>query len=283
MIFDILISTMDSIDISKYFNLFVDWAVLFAPRALAAILIIFVGLKLIKKLNKYIKKGLEKSNVGVEIVQFMASTAEMVAKIVLILFAASIIGIKFSALFGILAAAGFAVGLALQGFLGNFASGLTIIFFRPYKVGDWVSIADTFGKVEGIQIFNTSLVTPGDKTLIIPNGQVTDNIIVNFSTRGRIRLELKVTMPYEESFPRVKSIILEAMKKVTYIHQAPETIVGIESYDSHNVQLAIRPYIDPDHYWEATFEVYGVIKNAFQENGVKVAYSEGVELGKIGA
>ena len=187
-----------------------------------------------------------------------------------------------TSLVALIAAAGFAVGLALQGNLGNFAAGITIMVFKPYKVGDWIEVQDKFGKVESIQIFNTILVTPGQKTLIIPNGQVVEGVITNFSTKGNIRLELSVTMPYQESFPRVRSIIEEALKEVRYILKTPKPEIGIESYDSHNIILSIRPFIDPENYWEATFEVNEAIKKAFNENAVKVAYSEGVELGPIG-
>lgn len=273
---------MESIDVQKYIELAADWAVGFVPKLIIAILIIYFGLKVVKKLSKVFSAILKKANIEIEIEEFLISLIDIFLKIVVFVIAASIIGIKLSALFGVLAAAGFAVGLALQGFMGNFASGLTIIFFKPYKVGDWVQIADTFGRVKNIEIFSTNLITPGDKTLIIPNGQVTDNIITNFSTRGKIRVELSVTMPYEESFPRVKSIILEAMKGADVILQNPPPVVGIESYDSHNIIVAIRPYILPDNYWEATFEVYALVKQAFKENNIKVAYSEGVELGPIG-
>ena len=139
-----------------------------------------------------------------------------------------------------------------------------------------------FGKVKAIQIFNTTLITPGDKTLIIPNGQVTDNIITNMSTEGKIRIELTVTMPYEESFPKVQEVIKNALTACSYILNEPEPLIGIESYDSHNLVVAIRPYINPDYYWDATFEVYGKVKQAFRDSGIKVAYSEGVELGPIG-
>ncbi len=274
---------MDSIDIEKYIGNIVDWAVATVPKLIVAGLILYIGFKVLKKVNVLVKAALAKAGVGKEIEQFLGSIIEVVLKGILVLIAASIVGIEFSALFGILAAAGFAIGMALQGFMGNFASGLTIIFFKPYKIGDWVSIADTFGRVEGIQIFSTTLTTPGEKTLIIPNGQVTDNIITNFSTRGKIRIELTVTMPYEESFPRIKTIILDCLKDVEYILQEPLPLVGIESYDSHNLVVAVRPYIYPDNYWDATFEVYSHIKAAFKEHGIKVAYSEGVELGPIGA
>lgn len=144
-------------------------------------------------------------------------------------------------------------------------------------------LSEKFGRVKSIKIFNTTLITPNDKTLVIPNGQVTDNIITNYSTLGKIRLELSVTMPYAESFPKVKQIILDALQDVSYILHDPEPVVGIESYDSHNINLAVRPYIIPDNYWHATYEVYEVIKSAFQKHDIKVAYSEGVELGSIGA
>ena len=273
---------MDSINFEKYYELITDWAVVFVPKLIISILVIYIGLKVVKKMSKFFSAVLKKANIEIEIEEFFLSLLNILLKIVVIVIAASIVGIEFSALFGILAAAGFAVGLALQGFMGNFASGLTIIFFKPYKVGDWVQISGTFGRVKNIEIFSTNLVTPGDKTLIIPNGKVTDDIITNYSTRGKIRIELSVTMPYEESFPRVKEIILDALSKADVVLQDPAPMVGIESYDSHNLIVAVRPYILPDDYWEATFEVYSRIKEAFNDHDIKVAYSEGVELGPIG-
>ena len=133
-----------------------------------------------------------------------------------------------------------------------------------------------------LQIFNTTLTTPNDKTLVIPNGQVTDNIITNFSTKGQIRLELNVTMGYAESFPKVKKVIEDALVDCEYILKDPAPLIGIESYDSHNIVIAIRPYILPDNYWDATFEVYRLVKDGFSANGIMAAYSEGVELGPIG-
>lgn len=260
-----------------------DGAVGFVPKMMMAIAAFVIGFWLVKKIDKIIRLSLEKSGISPEIGGFLGSILEMTMKFVVILFAASFIGFEVSSLLGVLAAAGFAVGLALQGFLGNFASGITIVFFKPYGVDDWVEVADKFGKVESIQIFNTTIVTPGGKTLIIPNGQVTDNVITNFSVKGKIKLELNVTIPYEESFPKVKPIILEALKHVEEVIQDPAPDVGIESYDSHNVVLAVRPSIHPDHYWKGTFSCYEAIKNAFNAHGIQVAYSEGVELGPIGA
>jgi len=266
----------------EYIKWVTDWAVSFVPRFILALLVLWLGMKLANRVFRIIRKAIQRSNIDREVEEFLGSMLNIVLKIAVIVIAASIVGVKFSALFGVLAAAGFAIGLALQGFLGNFASGLTIVFFKPYKVGDWVEISETFGRVQSIEIFSTTLITPGEKTLIIPNGQVTDNIITNFSTRGKIRLELQVTMPYEESFPKIKEIILNALENCPDILHDPAPIVGIETYDSHNIILAVRPYIHPDNYWNATFDVYSKIKEAFYKSNIKVAYSEGIELGDIG-
>ncbi len=273
---------MDSVKIEEYISKFTDWAVVFVPKLLMAVLIVIVGLFLVKRISKVIAMTFKKANLGIEVAGFLTSLLDILLKAIVFIFAASIIGFEVSTLLGVFAAAGFAVGLALQGFLGNFASGLTILFFKPYRVGDWVKVSDHFGKVNDIQIFNTTLETPNDKTLIIPNGQVTDNIITNFSTKGNIRLELAVTMPYEESFPKVKKVIQGALDSCSIILSEPGAQIGIEAYDSHSIVVAVRPYIHPDEYWNATFEVYSAIKKAFSENDIKAAYSEGVELGKIG-
>ena len=269
-------------NLEKYSQWALDAIVTFLPNILIAVAILVIGFWVIKKINKLALAALGRTGIPQEITSFFSSFLDIAMKAVVLLLAAGRLGFDATSLVALVAAAGFAVGLALQGFLGNFASGITIVFFRPYKVGDWVQVAEQFGKVEGIQIFNTTLVSPGKKTLIVPNGQVTDNVITNFSTKGHIRLELNVTMPYAESFPRVKKIILEALKDVPNIVNEPAPEVGIESYDSHNVVLAIRPFIDPDNYWNATYDTLARIKKAFSENGIQVAYSEGVELGPIG-
>lgn len=274
---------MDPEKIQKYLDLGLDWLVSFTPKIILALFILWLGFFLVRRIIPSIKKLLNKAKLDLEIVEFLSSVADVCLKLTVILIAAGIIGVKLTALLGVLAALGFAIGMALQGFLGNFASGLTILFLKPYKIGDLVTLADRFGRVEAIQIFNTTLITPNDKTLVIPNGQVTDNVITNFSAKGNIRLELNVTMPYEESFPKVQKVILAALEDSKYVLNNSETFIGIENYDSHNLIVAVRPFIHPDNYWAATYEIYALIKKAYYENNIKAAYSEGVELGPIGA
>ncbi len=255
----------------------------FAPKLVGAIAVLIIGMWIAKRLANVIEKLLNRSSLGPELSGFFMSMASIILKFVVVLIALGILGFEVSAVIGILAGAVFAIGLALQGFLGNFASGITIVFFKPYRVGDWVQIADFFGKVESIQIFNTTLITPGDKTLIIPNGKVTDDVITNFSMKGHMRLELSVTMPYAESFPKVKETIKNALDGYPLILKDPPPIIGMESFDSHNIIVTVRPYIHPDNYWEVTFDLHGRIKEAFHKEEIRVAYSEGVELGSIGS
>ncbi len=273
---------LENIDIQKYMTMLTDWAVVFVPKLILALLIWWIGFKIARFITGMVEKSIEKAGVDKEVGGFLSSMVDITLKFIVILAAAGTLGFAASSLLGVLAAVGFAVGMALQGFLGNFASGITIVFFKPYKVGDWVEISEKFGKVESIQIFNTTIITPGQKTLIIPNGQVTDNIITNYSKTGKLKLKLNVNMPYEESFPKVKQVILDALKDAPNILHEHGIDVGIATYDSHYIELVVRPYIHPDYYWDVTYDCFARIKTAFSNSGIQAAYSEGVELGKIG-
>ncbi len=263
-------------------NDLLDFSKEFLPKLAGAILVVVVGFWIIRKLAVVVRLSLQKAKFSKEVTPFIVSFLNIAMKVIVLLVAAGMVGIETTSIVGILAAAGFAVGLALQGSLGNFAAGILLMVTRPYKAGDMVEVNGKFGKVEEIHIFNTVLTTPGFKTLIIPNGKVIDDTIINFSAKGAIRLELNVSMPYEESFPKVEHIILSALKTVPQVLGDPAPEVGIETFDSHNVVLSIRPFVLPDDYWDGIFEVHRRVKAAFNSHGIKVAYSEGIELGPIG-
>ena len=269
-------------ELTTYWDTATALAVKYVPSLLLAIAVLVIGFWIIKKVSLIARKSLERANFNGDITPFLLSMLEIGLKVLVLLSVAGIVGIETASLVAVLAAAGFAVGLALQGSLGNFAAGIIILIFKPYKVGDWIEVKDKFGKVEEIQIFNTIIGTPGLKTLIIPNGQVIDEVVTNFSNKEFIRIELNVTMPYEESFPKVKEVILDVLNNTPKVVQNPAPEVGIESFDSHNIVLAVRPYVMPDDYWEVRFDAYARIKNAFSAHSIRVAYSEGVEIGAIG-
>ena len=257
--------------------------IFYIPKVLLAVAILWIGFKAIKKIEKIVDVSLEKVNISDTMRPFLNSLLSTVLKIVLILVAVSILGVELSGLVTIVAAMGFAIGLSLQGSLGNFASGILILFLKPYKSGDWIQVDDKFGKVNEIGIFNTIMTTPGNKLLIVPNSKITDDVVTNFSTKGVVRLELNAHIPYNQDFPFVKEIILRELQGLSSVLKDPVPEIGIDNFDTHNIQLAVRPFVHPDNYWKATFETHEAIKKAFCDNNIKVAYSEGIELGDIGA
>ncbi len=255
----------------------------YAPKVAGALLILLVGFRIINRLVRLAVNSMAAHRMGSDLAPFLGSIIGIGLKIMLLFTVAGVLGIDVASFVAVLAAAGFAVGLALQGSLSNFAAGIIIILFRPYRMGDWIQVpGEFFGQVEEVQIFNTVLATPGRKTLIVPNSQVINGVVTNYSRKGHIRIELTVLMGYAESFPRIKAIILESLRGIDIILQDPPPQVGIESYDSHNLIIAVRPFVRPDDFWQATFAVNEAIKAAFSANQIKMAYSDGVELGDIG-
>ena len=274
---------MEDFDFDKYLALIQEKAIIYIPKLLLAGLILWVGMKLINKLVTFLSKVLEKAGFDDTIRPFLVSMLNFVFKGALLLVCASILGVNLSSLVALLAAVGFAIGMALQGSLGNFASGILILTLKPYRSGEWIQVDDKFGKVEEIGIFSTTIISPGNKTLIIPNSKITDDVVTNYSKKGMVRLEINVTMPYAESFPRVKDIIKSAIKTVDNILAEPEVEIGIETFDSHSIELTVRPYVHPEDFWQVTFDAHEAIKKSFSDNSIKVAYSEGIELGNIGS
>ncbi|MDO6492918.1 MAG: mechanosensitive ion channel family protein [Cellulophaga sp.] len=268
--------------IGKYLQIATDKAVFFLPRIIGAGLVIWIGFKLVKKVLKMVGVALEKTGISKTLRPFVSSLVGVLLKGTALFIAASIVGADLTGLMAILAAVGFAVGMALQGSLGNFASGILILTLKPYKIDDWIQLEDKFGRVSEIGIFSTDIITPGNKVLIIPNSKITDSVVTNFSEKGMIRLELLVTMPYSESFPKVEKIIIDALLELPSVLKDPIPDIGIQTFDTHSIQLLVRPFVNPDDYWPVTFEANKAIKNAFSKHGIQVAYSEGVEMGAIG-
>jgi len=268
--------------LNEYLQIAIDKVVFFLPKIILAGVILWIGFKIVKKLVQLLGLALEKAGFSETLRPFIKSTSGIILKGAVLFAIASVIGADLTGLVAILAAAGFAIGMALQGSLGNFASGILILTLKPYKIGDWIQLDDKFGRVEEIGIFSTDVLTPGNKILIIPNSMITESVVTNYSERGKIRLELEVTMPYDESFPKVKQIIIDALLELPKVVKEPLPDVGIQNFDSHSIQLLVRPYVEPDDYWAVVFESNKVIKRAFNVNNIKVAYSEGVEMGAIG-
>ncbi len=254
----------------------------YVAKIAVAVLVVWIGLKIVRKLHQTIEKVMLKAGISDNIRPFLLNIIDVSLKAVVFFIALSVMGADLSGLVALVAAIGFAVGMSLQGSLGNFASGLLILTLKPYKVGDWIQLGDKFGRVEEIAIFNTKVITPGRKVLIVPNSKITDDIVTNYSEKGVIRLEIDIHVPYETDWKTVKEILHKAIYTVPKVLKEPEVEIGIADFDSHSLQIMVRPYVQPDDYWEVIFSAHEILKEALHQNGIAVPYSEGIEYGKFG-
>ena len=176
----------------EFLNIAIEKIIFFVPKLVLAGIIIWIGLKIISKITEMVRALLEKADFSPTVSPFIVSVLNVLLKIGLLFIVAAIIGADLTGFIAILAAAGFAIGMALQGSLGNFASGILVLSFKPYKVNDWIKIEDNFGRVDEIGIFNTKIITRDFNTLIVPNSKVTDSILTNYSEIGTRRVDFIV-------------------------------------------------------------------------------------------
>lgn len=266
-------------DLDKYIKLAYDYA----PKIALAVLVLIVGFIIIKTIIKILKNTLIKYDFDKDLVPFICSMSSAILKILLLFSVAEMVGIKTTSFIAMLAAAGFAVGMALQGSLGNFASGVMILIFKPYKAGDLIEVDGKTGWVEGVEIFNTLLKTATNQNVIIPNSKITGDTIINHSTNGHIRVDLFFGMPYEENVDRVRAAILTEIETLTVVNINPAPAVNIQEFESHYIKMGLLIYTTPENYWDAYYQGNLAIKRALGKNNIKMAYSEGIELGAIGA
>ncbi len=253
--------------IQNLMNLLIEYV----PMIIGAIIVLIVGFWIANKLTSLFAGIMRKNNLDPGLQSFLSSLISATLKILVILTAASTLGIQTSSFVALLAAAGFAIGMAMQGTLGHFAAGVMVLIFKPYKVGDLVDLQGQVGHVEEIQVFNTVLNTLDNKRVIIPNGIATGGIMTNLSTLGKLRVDLQVAMAYEEDFDKVQGIIMKALDTVK--DRLPDTpTVEIDHFDANNIVIDVRPYATPEKYWDVYFGTYKAVKKAFGEAGITVAY-----------
>lgn len=262
---------MGDFDIMASIGGLVDQAILWAPKILIALLILWIGFMIVRAITNFAGKAMTKSGLDKDLVPFLTSLISAVLKVLVVITAAGTLGIEMTAFIALIGMAGLAIGMALQGTLAHFAAGVMVLIFKPYSVGDLVDIQGTVGTVSEIQVFNTIINSLDNKKVIIPNGIATSGIMTNLTSNGKLRVDLNVAMPYEEDFDKVKGIIRGALDKVS--ERLPdEPTVEIEKFDENNVLLAVRPYATDATYWDVYFNSYKEIKKALGEAGITVAY-----------
>lgn len=247
----------------------------YAPKVVGALLTLIIGFWIIGRVIRAVERSMENRKMDKTIRPFLTSLISVGLKVMILLAAASMFGIEITSFVAIFGAMAFAVGLALQGSLGHFASGVLLLTFRPYKVGDLITIGGgQTGTVVGIQIFNTILATLDNKRIIVPNGVVTSNVITNISGQGTIGVELTFGIGYGDSIDKAREIILRVGKECPWIIDEPQQGVVVGELGDSSVNLNTRPFCNSEHYWNTFFYMQENVKKAFDKEGVSIPFPQ---------
>lgn len=252
----------------------------FAPSVLAALIMLIVGLIVIRFLIKLAKSVMKKRGVDDTLQSFLANLLGWTLKILLFVMVISKLGVETTSFAAIIGAAGLAIGLALQGSLANFAGGALIMVFKPFKIGDLVDAQGIIGVVKEIQIFTTTLLTPENKTAIIPNGALSNGNIINLTAEGKLRVDLTIGVGYDEDIKTAKKVLLDTLLANPKTLKDPAPTVAVSELADSSINFAVRPWSTTDDYWDVYFETLENCKEALDKAGIEIPYPHAVEIQK---
>jgi small conductance mechanosensitive channel len=216
----------------------------------------------------------EKRNVDITLRPFLSNLINWVLKAMLFVSVAGMVGVETTSFVAIIGAAGLAVGLALQGTLANFAGGVLILLFKPYKVGDLIEAQGYFGEVKEIQIFITKIITPESKTVIIPNGVISNGSMMNYSEVGFLRVDLTIGISYDSDIKKAKDILMKVMEEDPKVLKDPAPLVAVSELADSSVNLAVRPHATPADYWDVYFGILEKGKIALDEAKITIPFPQ---------
>jgi small conductance mechanosensitive channel len=252
------------------------WLTNYGLKILGAVLILILGRFAAGIGRKAIRNVLEKSKTDPTIISFMGSLVYILILTFAVLAALAKFGVQTASFIAVLGAAGFAVGFALQGSLGNFAAGVLILILRPFKVGDFIMGAGEAGTVKGIQLFTTILTTPDNVKIMIPNGKLFGDTIKNVSAYDTRRIDLTIGIGYGSDIQKAHEVISGLMREDERILQEPAPQIAVSELADSSVNLVVRPWVKSEDYWSVRFDLTRKIKEAFDENGIEIPFPQSV-------
>ena len=251
------------------------------PSLGSALLVLLCGIALSKALMKIVKRTLKRTSIDPTAVSFLSSLISVLLYLIVAVIVLSVLNVPMDSIVTVIGTAGLAIGLALQDSLANVAGGFLIMFSKPLKVGDLVKFGDITGTVKSVGILQTKLVL-GDQTVVfIPNGQVADAVIVNYSEKEMRRLDLEIGISYDADFEKAKQLIGELIKAHPLAAEEPAPLVRVGRFDDSAVVLFVKVWTANDDYWDLHYDLHEQIKKAFDENGVSMPYPQ-VDVHMIG-
>lgn len=264
--------------IDKGYELVMD----FGPKILAAIAIWIIGSWLIKKIIKGTKKVMSKKNYDESLQKFLVNLLGWILKIILIVSILGTLGVETTSFAAILAAAGLAIGMALQGSLGNFAGGVLIMIFKPFKIGDLIEAQGELGVVKEIEIFTTKLTGLSNREIIIPNGSLSNGNIINYTTEGTRRVDLTFGVGYDSDIKKTKEVLMDVLASHPKVLKEPAPTVNVSELADSSINFAVRPWSTADDYWDVYFGITENVKEALDKAGIEIPYPHSVEIQKKG-
>ncbi len=246
----------------------------FGMKLLGAIIVLVIGLKFTSLMSKWIRKCPKLDKLDSSLRSFLSSFIKIVMYIVLIITIAMILGIPATSFITILASCGVAIGLALQGSLSNFAGGLMILFFKPFKIGDFIEASGETGTVAEISVVYTELLTPDNKRITIPNGTLTNSIIKNYSSEGLRRVDFTFNVAYDSDDQTVKSIIKEIIDKHPQVLKEPEAFIRMSEHSDSALVYTVRVWCKNSDYWTVYFDILENVKASFDKNNITIPFPQ---------
>jgi len=246
----------------------------FGKNLIIAILIFYIGRFVVRLVVRAMTKVMDRQDVDKTLQKFVGNLVNMALMVVVIIAAIGALGIQTTSFIAIFGAAGLAVGLALQGSLSNFAAGVLIVLFRPYKVGDYVEAAGIAGSVEEVQILTTVLKTPDNKKIIVPNSQIMDSIITNYSANDTRRVDLTIGVSYDDDLDKVHATLRELVKADERILEDPECLIAVSALADSSVNFFVRPWVKSSDYWGVYFDLTEAIKKRFDDEDISFPFPQ---------
>jgi small conductance mechanosensitive channel len=257
--------------LSQLIALAIEWG----PKVLGAIVVLIIGLWVIKRVSKGLSKALDKRDYDPSLKPFLKSILNLLLKVMLVISVFGMVGIEMTSFVAVLGAAGLAIGLALSGTLQNFAGGVMILTFKPFKVGDWVDTQGHSGSVKAINIINTILKTGDNKTIVIPNGGLFNDSLTNYSTEEKRRVDWTIGIGYGDDYDKAKSVLMGLIKLDERIINDPaEPFIALAELADSSVNLTMRCWVNASHYWAVKFDMNEKIYKTFPKEGLNIPFPQ---------
>lgn len=261
-------------NLASMFNRFCDWCVGFAGQLIMALIVWQIGKRLIKWLVKITVKALGKSELDEGVVGFIASIIRMVLYAVLILIIVGILGIPTASLITVFGSAALAVGMSLQGSLSNFAGGILLLIFKPFKVGDYIISGSCEGTVIAVELLYTKLHTVDNKIIMLPNGALSNSNIINVGAEDMRRLDIEIGVGYQTDLSKAKKLLMECLEKSPDIIKEKEIKVVVKNLADSSITIETRAWVSNDKYWDTRFTLLEQYKSIFDANGIEIPFNQ---------